>query len=45
MEEDQARLRRAPVERFAGTEHIYNLAGSPGSCEQSRIRPRMAIGR
>jgi len=26
MEQEQARLRRAPVERFAGTEHVYNLA-------------------
>jgi quercetin dioxygenase-like cupin family protein len=26
MEQDEARLRRAPVERFAGTEHVYNLA-------------------
>jgi quercetin dioxygenase-like cupin family protein len=28
MEQEQARLRRAPVERFAGTEHVYNLAES-----------------
>lgn len=27
MEQEQARLRRAPVERFAGTEHRYDLAG------------------
>src|SRR5664280_3764365 len=26
MEQDEARLRRAPVERFAGPEHLYNLA-------------------
>jgi len=26
MEQEQARLRRAPVERFAGTEHVHNLA-------------------
>jgi hypothetical protein len=26
MEQDEARLRRAPVERFAGPEHVYNLA-------------------
>src|SRR5664280_189194 len=26
MEQDEARLRRAPAERFAGTEHVYNLA-------------------
>jgi hypothetical protein len=45
MEKDQARLRRAPVERFAGTEHVYNLAEIAGSCEQSRIRARMAVGR
>ncbi len=27
MEQDEARLRRAPAERFAGTKHVYNLAG------------------
>jgi quercetin dioxygenase-like cupin family protein len=26
MGQEPARLRRAPVERFAGTEHVYNLA-------------------
>jgi quercetin dioxygenase-like cupin family protein len=26
MEQDDARLRRAPVERFAGPEHVYDLA-------------------
>lgn len=39
MEKDQARLRRAPVERFAGTEHIYNLAEIAG---QLRAEPHPA---
>jgi quercetin dioxygenase-like cupin family protein len=26
MENEEARLRRAPLERFAGTEHVYDLA-------------------
>ena len=26
MEQEQTRLRRAPVERFAGMEHVYDLA-------------------
>jgi quercetin dioxygenase-like cupin family protein len=26
MEQEQTRLRRAPVERFAGMEHLYDLA-------------------
>jgi quercetin dioxygenase-like cupin family protein len=26
VKQDEARLRRAPVERFAGPEHVYNLA-------------------
>src|SRR5450756_2937960 len=26
MEQEQARLRRAPVERFAGTDSVHNLA-------------------
>jgi quercetin dioxygenase-like cupin family protein len=26
MGQEPARLRRAPVERFAGTQHVYNLA-------------------
>ena len=30
MEQQQARLRRPPVERFAGTEHVYNLAEIAG---------------
>ncbi len=30
MEKQQERLRRAPVERFAGTEHVYDLAEIAG---------------
>lgn len=36
MEQQQARLRRAPVERFAGTQHVYNLAEIAG---QLRAEP------
>lgn len=39
MEQEQARLRRAPVERFAGTEHVYDLAEIAG---QLRAEPHLA---
>ena len=39
MEQQEARLRRAPVERFAGTEHVYNLAEIAG---QLRAEPHPA---
>ncbi len=39
MEQDEARLRRAPVERFAGREHAYNLAEI---AEELRAEPRPA---
>ena len=40
MEQKQARLRRAPVERFAGTEHVHNLAEI---AEQLRVEPHPAV--
>ena len=40
MEQKQARLRRAPVERFAGTEHVHNLAEIAG---QLRVEPHPAV--
>jgi quercetin dioxygenase-like cupin family protein len=39
MEQEQARLRPAPVERFAGTEHLYDLADI---AVQLRAEPRPA---
>ena len=39
MEQDEARLRRAPVERFAGPEHFYNL---PEIAEELRAEPHPA---
>ena len=40
MAQIQGRLRDAPVERFAGTEHVYNLAEI---AEQLRAEPHPAI--
>ena len=39
MEQEQARLRPAPTERFAGPEHVYDLAAV---AEQLRAEPHPA---
>ncbi len=39
MEQEETRLRRAPVEQFAGTEHVYDLAEIAG---QLRAEPHPA---
>lgn len=41
MEQEQERLRRAPTERFAGSEHLYELAGI---AEELRAEPHRATG-
>lgn len=41
MDQEQERLRPAPVERFAGNEHLYDLTALAG---QLRAEPHPAIG-
>lgn len=41
MEQEQARLRRAPTERFAGSEHLYDLAEI---AEELRAEPHPTTG-
>ncbi len=45
MGQESERLRRAPAERFAGKEHLYDLAGIAAQLRAEPMQPPMVTDR